>query len=474
MDFFITDRTFALKTIVSTHGNTTYKVKSATDVIGLENNSRRMTMELSFTRKTTAKIKEDVALGNYVLYQDLNDKFIWMTIMKVTHDPLTLTRTLECEDAGLDLLNETVSDYKADKAYNVAYYINKFTNDSGFVIGINEISNLTRKLEWEGTTTALERIHSVATQFDNAELEFSFEFEGNELVKRKIDIYKKRGKQTNFKMYVNKDIHSIKVEEDLYSLVNALYITGGTLEGKDTPVTLKGYNWTDPDKRFYLDKNTGLLKDTQNVQMWSRTNTKNNYFVQHKTYESTDQKTLVNNGINDLKKYSVPVVNYVVDVANMPYDVRVGDTLEIVDQNEELYLSSRVQTMTIEYHNNDAVTVVLSDFIRIQSGLSERLIAMGNDFKNEIATNVPFIFTIKATAPIFINGMTEAGDDTITLTATVTRNNIDVSDAFHDWHWTRLKANGDQDLEWSASTRQITVDKGSEMRYTYQVTANNE
>lgn len=474
MDFYITDRTFALKTIVSTDGHTTYKVKSATDVIGLENNSRRMTMELSFTRKTTARIKEDIALGNYVLFEDLNNKFIWMTIMKVTHDPLTLTRTLECEDAGLDLLNETVSDYKADKAYNIAFYINKFTSDSGFSIGINEIPSLTRKLEWEGTTTALERVHSVATQFDNAEIEFSFDFEGNELVKRKIDIYKKRGKQTNFKMYVNKDIHSIKVEEDLYSLVNALFITGGTPEGKDTPVTLKGYNWTDRDGRFLMEKSTGFLKDTQNIKQWSRTNTASHYFVQHRTYDSTDQKTLLNNGISELKKYSTPVVNYIVDVANMPFDVMVGDTLDIVDENEELYLSSRIQTMTIEYHNHDSIQVVLSDFVRIESGLSEKLIAMGNDFKNEIATNVPFIFTIKATAPIFINGKTEAGADTITLTATVTRNNVDVSDAFHDWHWTRLKANGDQDLEWSASTRQITVDKGSEIRYTYQVTANNE
>lgn len=474
MDFYITDRTFTLKTIVSTSGSTDYKVKSATDVIGLENNSRRMTMELAFKYSKTAVIKQEVALGNYVLYQDPNDKFIWMTIMKVTHDPLTLTRTLECEDAGLDLLNETVSTYKADKAYNIAAYINRFTNDSGFVIGINEIPKLTRKLEWEGTTTALERVHSVATQFDNAELEFSFEFNGNQLVKRKIDIYKRRGKQTNFKMYVNKDIHSIKVEEDIYSLVNALYIEGGTLEGKDVPVNLKGYTWTDPDKRFNLDKNTGLLKDTQNVKMWSRTNTMNNYFVQHRTYESTNQATLVNNGIAELKKYSTPVTNYIVDVANLPYDVGVGDTLDIVDEHEELFLSSRVQKITFEYHNRDKATIELSDFVRLQSGISQRLQDMANDFKNEIATSMPFIFTIKTSAPIFINGKTEAGADTITLTATVTRNNVDVSDAFHDWHWTRLKANGDQDLEWSASTRQITVDKGSEIRYTYQVTANNE
>src|SRR5699024_8753021 len=110
---------------------------------------------LAFDYTNTGLIKEKTPVGNYVLYKDLNNKFIWMTILKVTHNPLTGVRTLECEDAGLDLLNETVEASKNNGNHNIAWYINKFTNDSGFEIGKNEIPNLTRTLEWDGESTAL-------------------------------------------------------------------------------------------------------------------------------------------------------------------------------------------------------------------------------------------------------------------------------------------------------------------------------
>ena len=272
MDFYITDRTFDLKTIVSTTANTEYIVVTASDTSTLETASRRMTMQLSFTKKNTAKIKKDVAVGNYVLFQDLNQKFVWMTILKVTHNPLTQLRTLECEDAGMDLLNETVEAFPAQGNHNIVWYIEKFTYDSGFKIGKNEIPNLTRTLSWESDMTALERIQSVATQFDNAELEFSFEFNGNQLIQRKIDIYKKRGVNERKKLYVNKDINSIETEEDIYQLVNAMKPYGGTPEGKDKPITLKGYKWTDPTGRFLINPENGYVYDRENVKMWSRPN----------------------------------------------------------------------------------------------------------------------------------------------------------------------------------------------------------
>ena len=49
LDFYITDRTFDLKTIVSTTANVEYPVISASDVSTLETASRRMTMQLAFT-----------------------------------------------------------------------------------------------------------------------------------------------------------------------------------------------------------------------------------------------------------------------------------------------------------------------------------------------------------------------------------------------------------------------------------------
>lgn len=394
MDFYITDRTFKLETVVSTNGSTQFKVISAEDVSNLETSSRRMTMEISFTPETTGLAKDFFKVGNYVLYIDLNGKYEWMTILKSKHDPLIQVRTLECEDAGLDLLNETVGEYKADKAYNIAYYINKFTYDSGFTIGLNEISKLTRKLEWDGEATALERIQSVATQFDNAEIEFRFEFRGNELVQRYIDIKKKRGTDDFHRLYVNKDVHSIVVEEDIYELVNAIYATGGTPEGAENPINLKGYSWTDPDGRFTLNKSDGIIRDTQNIKQWSRTNTNSHYFLQHKTWETTDKKTLVNNVVSHLKKYSQPVINYVVDIANIPDMLQVGDTVELVDENEKLYLSSRVQQLTFNYESGSC-EAVLSDFVRLSSGIAEQLRDIQINIKNDTTAkfnSVPRVF----------------------------------------------------------------------------------
>lgn len=387
MDFYVTDRTFSLKTVCSTHGDTPFKVITAEDNIKLETSSRRMTLDISFTPKTTDLAKDFFKVGNYILYIDLNGKHEWMTILKATHDPLNQVRSLECEDAGLDLLNETVTDYKADKAYNVAYYINKFTYDSGFKIGVNEIPNLTRKLEWEGEATALERIQSVATQFDNAELEFRFDFSGNELAQRYIDIKKKRGTTDFHRMYVNRDIHSIVVEEDIYDLVNAIYATGGTIEGKDQPINLKGHTWKDPEGRFVLNKSDGVIRDTQNIKQWSRTNTNSHYFLQYKQFETTNKNTLVNNVVSHLKKYSVPVVNYIVDIANIPDMLQVGDTVELVDENEKLYLSSRVQELTFKY-DEGTCEAVLSDFVRLKSGIAEQLRDIKIDIANDTIAKV--------------------------------------------------------------------------------------
>lgn len=394
MDFYITDREFRLETVISTNGDTLFKVISAQDVSTLETSSRRMSMDISFTPETTGLAKDFFKVGNYILFIDLNGKHEWMTILKSTHNPLTQVRSLECEDAGLDLLNETVSTYKADKAYNVAYYINKFTYDSGFKIGVNEISKLTRKLEWEGEATALERIQSVATQFDNVELEFRFEFIGNELSQRYIDIKKKRGTTDFHRLYVNRDIHSIVVEEDIYQLVNAIYATGGTEEGKDQPINLKGYNWKDPEGRFVLNKSDGIIRDTQNIKQWSRDNTNSHYFLQHKQWETTNKNNLVNNVVSHLKKYSQPVTNYIVDIANIPDMLQVGDTVELVDENEKLYLSSRVQELTFNYESNSC-EAVLSDFVRLESGIAEQLREIQINLNNkteQMFNSVPQVF----------------------------------------------------------------------------------
>ena len=92
-------------------------------------------------------VKKLAAVGNFILKQSADSSEVEVyTIIDSTIDPIQKDASIYAEDAGLDLLNEVVGKYAADKAYNIAYYINKFAYDSGFEIGINEVSNLTRKL----------------------------------------------------------------------------------------------------------------------------------------------------------------------------------------------------------------------------------------------------------------------------------------------------------------------------------------
>ena len=465
MNFYITDREFKLQTISSTNGICDFPVVSTQDEIKLDTASRRMTLQLAFNYDNTQLIKERVKVGNYVLYRDLNEKYVWMTILKVTHNPLTGVRTLECENASMDLLNESVEAYTATSQHNIVFYIEKFTLDSGWEIGVNEVSNLKRTLSWDGDATALERIQSVATQFDNAELEFSFEFKGNQLVKRKIDIYKKRGRDTDFKLYVNKDINSIESTTDIYQLVNAIRPYGGTPEGKNEPINLRGYNWNDPDGRFKLNSEKGIVMDTQNVKTWSRTNTENNYFLQHKSWTTTNQKELLDTTINWLKQYSQPIETYTTDIANLPFDLQVGDYLSIVDENEELYLKSRVQTITYDY-TDSSTKVELSDFVRLESGISQQLQELASQFQNSISANIPYVVDIESSEPFFVNG-----EGTITLSAKITKGNLDVTNIFNTFTWSRLKLDGTLDTAWTALGKTITITADSELRYTYIVDA---
>lgn len=470
MDFYITDRKFKLKTIVSTHGSTPVSVIDAVDTNVLSTASRNLKLTLGFEKKDSALIKKLVSVGDYVLYVDPQNNYIWQTIMSVEHNPLMNTRTIECESASIDLINETVSEYKATQPYTIQAYIERFVYDSGWVIGINEIPNLTRTLEWEGEATCLERILSVATQFDNAELEFSFEFNGNNLIQRKINILKKRGRDNNIKLYVNKDINSIITKENIYDLHNALIIKGGTPEGSDKPVDLKGYQWTDPDGRFLLRQNDGMLFDLENVQYWSRTHTKSNWIVRYKTYSSTDKKSLLNDGISDLKKYSSPITEYEVDIANIDVPINLGDTLNIVDEYEELFLSSRCQK--IEYHyTTNRLNVELSDFKIIDSGISEELRNLANDLKNDINSKISYEMFIEASSPLFIGGKTQDGNNTITLSAKVKWAGRDVTNLFSntDFTWSRYNSDGSLDNTFTATGRVISVTSGNESQFKYEV-----
>lgn len=276
------------------------------------------------------------------------------------------------EDAGLDLLGEICEAYSAASTQNIEFYINKFAAGSGFTIGVNEISTLTRKLEWTGESTATERLLSVANEFD-AEINFSFEISGMSVKSMHINVYKQRGKDIGTELRFGRDIDDIVVKQSIANIATALKATGGIPKGKKAAITLKGYSFDDGD--FYVDSN-GILKSRTALDQWKRKlATGDGHIVKTFSYDTTSQQELCNRAISHLKKLREAEVNYEVSLVQLPENVSCGDTVRVVDDQGELYLSARILKLE-DCESEDTHKATLGDYMIVSSGLSEAMIAL--------------------------------------------------------------------------------------------------
>lgn len=349
---------------------------------------------IPYSADTRSLAEKYTALGNYLLYSD-GDESRLFTIIDTEQDTEENEILLYAEDEGMDLLNEVVGSYEADKAYNIAYYINKYSAAAGFEIGINEAASLTRKLSWDGEATAAERIASVATQFDGCEVSYSFEVSGLTVTKKLINIYKRRGADKGVQLRVNKEINYIVIEKSISNLATALYCTGGTPEDENTEddktpeaITLAGYKYDDGD--FYVDG--GVLKSRKALETWSRylwkTDTETGvggHIVKQYSYDTLQQSTLCARAITELKKLREMEVNYKVDIATLPDNVRVGDRINIVDDAGELYVSTRILILEKSVAKKQT-KATLGEYLIKHSGISDKVAALADKFaKNTVS-----------------------------------------------------------------------------------------
>lgn len=341
---------------------------------------------LNYTASTRNDAKQYGSVGNYILRKN-GDEQEFYTIITSEENIFKQEVEIYAEDAGMDLLNETVGEYKADKAYPASYYVEKFSDDSGFEIGINEVSNYNRKLSWEGETTASERILSVATQFD-AEVSYTFEIDRLKIKHKYINLHKKRGVDQGRELRINREVKNIIVKSSVEDLATALSVTGGYPEDSETPINLKGYKYDDGD--IYLSGSTIYSRSA--VAKWSRylseKGSGTGHIVQSYTYDTTSKSELCNRAVSKLKKIYDAAVSYEVELAYLPDGIKIGDTVNIVDDTGELYLSARIMKLESSICN-DEYTATLGEYKLKSSGISEKMENLAAQFE-KLAKNRTF------------------------------------------------------------------------------------
>ena len=124
----------------------------------VESGVATFSVDILYDEEDAVKTAQYCESGNYVLVYDDNGENGFYTIIEAENDRKEHSINIYAEDGGLDLLNEVVDAYTADGPHPIAFYVEKFSYDSGFEIGLNEISDLNRTLSWTISISTFIRI----------------------------------------------------------------------------------------------------------------------------------------------------------------------------------------------------------------------------------------------------------------------------------------------------------------------------
>lgn len=347
---------------------------------------------LPYTQDDRADLEPMVAEGNYILKQsargdDDNAYDSVYQIIEVECDTESQEYSIYAEDAGLDLLNTLCP--AVTLTGNIGQMMNYFLPND-WSLNLMNVPTTSRTYTWDGESTCTERLLSVANLW-GCELYYSFVIDRLQIEDRVVNVIEKRGNQEAIpQLRLNFDLKKIYWKKSIAELVTALAVTGGTPEGQDNPITLVGYNYsyTDPStgEVYRVDTATGQMRNVTAMAKWSSAIDPDGLWVGSFQFDTTDKATLAGQARAYLQRHSQVEVNYEVDFEKLPEDIQIGDRVNIIDEDGELYLEARllrIETCEAE----DTQTATIGEYLLRSGGISARVAQLASDLANARATD---------------------------------------------------------------------------------------
>ncbi|HEM3881526.1 TPA: phage tail protein [Streptococcus suis] len=372
-------------------------------------------------------IKSDTAINKtynllneraFVSFRYLGKSYVF-NVMTVEENEQTIK--CYCENLNLELINEYANPYKATKAMSFVEYCNAMDllNFTHLSVGINEISDQKRTLEWDGQDTKLARLLSLAKKFD-AEIDFDTYLNADSSIKAfKVNVYHENddnhqgvGRVRNdIQLTYGKNLKSIKRKIDKTGVYNAIRPTGkrtvknGKGEEVEEIVTIGSLDaWSENNvngvREFYQQGD--FIYAPLSMQMYPSaftSSTTNDQWIRKDLEVDSDNPTVIRaTAIRDLKKNAYPAVTYDVDGF---IDVEVGDTVKIYDDGFSpiLLVQARVSDQKISFTNPNSNKTTFANFKALENNLSdgiqaafERLFEASKPYLIKLSTDNGVIF----------------------------------------------------------------------------------
>lgn len=343
--------------------------------------------------KTREELESAIQVGSFVLRSgarkvedDSNNIYTGLfQIIETEYDTESRSMSVYAEDAGLELLNKVCSGVTLSSKtllQMLQYFI-----PSDWTINLIGTPTTTKTYTWEGENTATERINSVVGLF-GCEVFYSFEIESFSILAKVINVIPKRGSQNAVEqLRLNRDINKISYKYSISSIATAFYVTGGTPEGSETPINLKGYSYsyTDPvtGDVYSVDTSTGQMRNTSAMKRWASSIDTDGLIVKTYSYDTTNKAELAGQARSQLQQDSSVAVNYEVDFVSLPDSVRVGDRINIIDEEGEFYLEARLLTIETSVADNSQ-TATIGEYLLKDSGISASVRAIAAELQRTV------------------------------------------------------------------------------------------
>lgn len=346
-----------------------------------------------------------------------NDQTYLFNIMKVEENERWVR--CYCENLNLELINEYTNAYKAEKAMSFAEYLNAFDipQFAMVTLGVNEVSDQKKTLEWEGQDTKLARLLSLANKF-NAEVEFVTRLNDDSSIKQLVlnvyhqadDSHTGVGRiRSDIRLTFEKNIKSMTRKVDKTEIYTMIVPYGKAKEqpenGSEVRVYIGGLPaWEEKnDKGIVIFKQEGnCLYAPHAANLYPSTfgaSTQDNKWIRKDLeVDSDDPKVIRAAGIANLRKNAYPAITYEVDGF---VDVEVGDTITIHDKGfvPSLDVRARAIEQKISFSNPANNTTTFGNFKELENRTSgdlrtvfERMVENSRPYSIVFSTDNGIIF----------------------------------------------------------------------------------
>lgn len=172
--------------------------------------------------KVVEKDVELIEAGCLVVATGYKKKPVLLEITEVIET--RYSKEIVAEDCGLDLLNEDIAEQ--DFKGTLAEWVNNTLGEkSDWVVGINEAKDKNLAFKFDGTTTKTKRLAMIAGRF-GCEISYDVKLNGNAIDKKVINFYKKRGKETGYRLEFGRDVSDVKRTVSIADLCTAVRAVG--------------------------------------------------------------------------------------------------------------------------------------------------------------------------------------------------------------------------------------------------------